>query len=188
MLAASIISKFKPMKRHFAFLAPHSKAEMPNKPQRSPSIGPFLSTSNSHHFSFVHEVRRFFNSRSRCPFSYRHHLAFSRKATLPNHCICAFAKSTYALRASFDARSAPDRLSRSINPRQRRRQHADKALWLTRFPICPLDKKRDNQPKKGPIMNECEYEAAARYWTSKENDATRMPDEQMSGPRELSPP
>lgn len=21
--------------------------------------------------------------------------------------------------------------------------------WLTRFPICPLDKKRDNQPKKG---------------------------------------
>ena len=28
-------------------------------------------------------------------------------------------------------------------------------------------------------MNECEYEAAARYWTSKENDATRMPDEQL---------
>ena len=28
-------------------------------------------------------------------------------------------------------------------------------------------------------MNECEYEAAARYWTSKENDATRMPGEQL---------
>ena len=115
----------------------------------APSFGPFLSMSNSHHFPFVREVRRYFNPRSRHPFSHRRHLAFSRKATSPNPCICAFAKSTYALRASFDARSAPDRLSRSINPRQRRRQHADKALWLARFPVCQFDKKRDNQPKKG---------------------------------------
>ncbi len=115
----------------------------------TPSFGPFLSMSNSHHFPFVREVRRYFNPRSRHPFSHRRHLAFSRKATSPNPCICAFAKSTYALRASFDARSAPDRLSRSINPRQRRRQHADKALWLARFPVCQFDKKRDNQPKKG---------------------------------------
>ena len=97
----------------------------------TPSFGPFLSMSNSHHFPFVREVRRYFNLRSRHLFSRRCHLAFSRKATLPNLCTCAFAKSTYALRASFDARSAPNHLSRSINPRQRRRWHADKALANT---------------------------------------------------------
>ena len=106
----------------------------------APSFGPFLSMSNSHHFPFVREVRRYFNFRSRDPFSRRCHLAFSRKATLPNLCICAFAKSTHALRASFDARSAPDRLSRSINPRQRRRQHADKALAST-IPCLPVRQK-----------------------------------------------
>lgn len=104
------------------------------------SFGPFLSMSNSHHFPFVREVRRYFNLRSRHPFSRRCHLAFSRKATLPNLCICAFAKSTYALRASFDARSAPNRLSRSINPRQRRRWHADKALANT-IPHLPARQK-----------------------------------------------
>lgn len=106
----------------------------------APSFGPFLSMSNSHHFPFVREVRRYFNLRSRYPFSRRCHLAFSRKATLPNLCICAFAKSTHALRASFDTRSAPDRLSRSINPRQRRRQHADKALAST-IPCLPVRQK-----------------------------------------------
>lgn len=106
----------------------------------TPSFGPLLSTPNSHHFPFVHEVRRYFNLRSRHPFSRRCHLAFSRKATLPNLCICAFAKSTYALRVSFDARSAPDHPSRSINPRQRRRWHADKALANT-IPHLPARQK-----------------------------------------------
>ena len=106
----------------------------------TPSFGPLLSTPNSHHFPFVHKVRRYFTLHSRHPFSRRCHLAFSRKATLLNLCICAFAKSTYALRVSFDARSAPDRLSRSINPRQRRRQHADKALAST-IPCLPVRQK-----------------------------------------------
>lgn len=106
----------------------------------TPSFGPLLSTPNSHHFPFVHEVRRYFNLHSRHPFSRRCHLAFSRKATLLNLCICAFAKSTYALRVSFDARSAPDHPSRSINPRQRRRWHADKALANT-IPHLPAQQK-----------------------------------------------
>ena len=40
---------------------------------------------------------------------------------------------------AFRAPSTPDNAAGSTRIRP----------WLTRFPICPLDKKRDNQPKKG---------------------------------------
>lgn len=114
----------------------------------APSFGPFLSMSNSHHFPFVREVRRYFNLRSRYPFSRRCHLAFSRKATLPNLCICAFAKSTHALRASFDTRSAPTAFRAPSTPDNVAGSTRIRP-WLARFPVCQFDKKRDNQPKKG---------------------------------------
>lgn len=115
MPAVSINNSSKTMKRHFAFLRRVQKQRRQTT-RNTPFIGS-SPTSNSYHFPFVRKVRRFFNSRSRYPFPHRRHLAFSRKAALPNPCICAFAKSNYALRASFDARSAPNRLSNLRQPR-----------------------------------------------------------------------